>query len=108
MERSFAAQEIILVTGTSFSSRVSSSLAQPGAEGLQSPQEQLLEACWNGLLQEILPEICGLQRVDQKLFLWQVREGESILELDRSPFPTLKDVHWSIDPYEFIRFTCTN
>lgn len=108
METSFTAQEIILVTGTSFSSRVWSALGQPGAEGLQSPQEQLLEACWNGLLQEMLPEICSPQGADQKLFLWQVREGESILELERGPFPTLKDLHRSIDPYEFIRFACTN
>jgi hypothetical protein len=108
METQTQAQEIILVKGTSFATRALCPKDQGDPEGLPSAKEQLLEACWNGLLCEVLPEICGLNALDKKLFLWQVREGESILELDRSAYPTTKDGAWSIDPFLCNPLACMN
>ena len=41
-------------------------------------KEQLEEACWNGLLLPMIPEIYDLSEENKKLFLWQIKKGQFI------------------------------
>lgn len=68
----------------------------------RSEMEKLLEACWNGLLQEILPEIFEIPVGDERLYLWQIKEASHFLELELGEFEETRDVHFSIDPYSFL------
>jgi hypothetical protein len=99
-------QEILLITGTSFSSRGWIKKDEPGADpGSRDPlteKEQLQEACWQGLLREILPELNDQAGDDKLLYIWKIREATSFLELELGEFPDKKDGYFSIDPYAFL------
>lgn len=96
-------QEILLMTGTSFSSReIQENNDTPGKKNL-SEIERLEEACWNGLIQEMLPEIVTRSASDKDLYLWEVKEGSSFLELQYGDTPAESEAQFSIDPYAFLK-----
>ena len=64
MKTNSTQQEIILLTGTTFSAREWCE-RESNKENNLSDKEQLEEACWNGLLPEMLPEVY-LQEKDHK------------------------------------------
>lgn len=99
-------QEILLVTGTSFSSR--QCYEREGDTGRLNQKQQLEEACWNGLLGEMLPEIFLPSVPSHRIIVWKIREAQSFLELDLGEFPADKDQEFSIDPYCFLAMQCYN
>ena len=103
MKTNYIQQEILLMTGTTFSSRQWCE-KDPGRKNNFTEKENLEEACWNGLLQEMIPEICDRSGGDKRLFLWQIKEGNSFIELDLGEVPEEKDNEFSIDPYSFMHF----
>ena len=94
-------QEILLMTGTKFSAR---KLADNYAEDKTklSATEQLEEACWDGLLDEILPELVQKSREGKKLFLWQIRHCRSFLGIELSESSPIIETEFSVDPYFFV------
>ena len=108
MKQNSTQQEILLLTGTNFSNRQWSTKDDTSSKKL-TEEEKLEEACWNGLLPEILPEIFAETKAQKKkLYLWQVKEGASFLELELGEYPEEKDSYFSIDPYSFLAFRCSN
>jgi hypothetical protein len=93
-----AQQEILLMTGTSFSAN---QWFKKDDSANLSEKDQLEEACWNGLLLEMLPELSGHTGSDQQLYLWQVRMSSSFIELELGEYPAEKDHYFSINPYIF-------
>ena len=102
MKTNSTQQEILLMTGTSFSSRQWCEKDGDSNQKHLTEKEQLEEACWNGLLQEMLPEICIQNSPDKKLYLWQIKEGTSFIELELGEVPEEKEKYFSIDPYSFL------
>ncbi len=102
METNSTQQEILLMMGTSFSQRQLSDKRDPDCPRPLTEKELLEEACWNGLLKEMLPEICEEPDKGKKLYLWEVRETVSYLQLEFSQFPQTKEGYFSIDPYAFL------
>lgn len=94
-------QEILLITGTSFSTREWCE-NDSGKQNNFNEKEQLENACWNGLLQTILPEIFVRTDENKILALLEIREGISFIELDMRETQEEKDKYFSIDPYSFI------
>lgn len=94
-------QEILLITGTSFSTREWCE-NDSGKQNNFNGKEQLENACWNGLLQTILPEIFVRTDENKNLALLEIREGISFIELDMGETQEGKDKYFSIDPYSFI------
>lgn len=95
-------QEIILIQGTSFANRQYSEKAPPINKNYLTQHEKLKEACWNGMLKNIMPELFFMFTPDTKLYLWQMRECEKLLTLEMSEEPTPLDYYNSIDPYCFM------
>lgn len=94
-------QEILLMTGTSFSSRLY--CQDIGTiNKIYTETEHLQEACWNGLLPEMLPEICEWAFQNKTLYLWQVKENRSCIEIDIAEAPSMMERDFSIDPYAFL------
>ena len=100
MKTNSTQQEILLITGTSFSSRQCYQIDENNQNNL-TEKEQLEEACWNGLLQNMLPEIYE-HPVGKKLYLWQIKEAASFIEIELGELPEEKENHLSIDPYSFL------
>jgi hypothetical protein len=94
-------QEILLMTGTSFASRQCWQKKEETGRDY-SEKENLQEACWNGLLPRMLPEI--FQPVDKpvKLYLWNIKENKSGIEIDLAENPGEMEKDFSIDPYAFM------
>jgi len=73
-----------------------------GAPGLSMDVEKLEEACWNGLLKEVLPEICNMSASGRQMYIWGIRDYNSIMEIEIGEYPSVKDSFMCIDPYTFI------
>ena len=100
MKTTCTQQEILLITGTTFSSRQwceNNQNQYPLTE-----KEQLQVACWNGLIRQVMPEVFNLNNSSKLLYLWQIREAGSFIELQLAEFPAGKNKHFSIDPYSFL------
>ena len=93
--------EILLMTGTTFSSRQCYEKDDANQKNL-TEREQLEEACWNGLLPQMLPEIYELLGSDTKLYMWQIKEAGSFIEIELGDLPEEKEKFFSIDPYSFL------
>jgi len=94
------------MTGTTYLSR-----EWCGKEDNKSPlssKEMLEEACWNGAIQQIIPELFKKVEEEKTLYLWQIRSGSSFLELDLGEYPEAKDKYFSIDPYSFLGLQSEN
>ena len=100
METKSTQQEILLFTNTSFSSRQWMDKDATGKLNNMTPVEKLEEACWNGLVTQLLPEICEKPE-DIKLTLWEINVANSFLDLKFSEFPEYVEKEFSIDPYIF-------
>lgn len=95
-------QEIILVSGSRFATRQYIERDAADKRENTSGEERFKDACWNGLLKELLPEIFIMTGNHPGLYLWQMREAQFILALEMAEFPTEIDFHQSIDPYYFL------
>ncbi|MFT3679666.1 MAG: hypothetical protein QM791_05310 [Ferruginibacter sp.] len=95
-------QEVILVTGTGFANR--QYCEKDGTANLSklSVYERLKDACWNGMLKDMLPEVFMLSDPEAKLYLWQMREALHFFALEMGEKPSEIDNYFSIDPYCFM------
>ena len=93
-------QEILLVTTTTLSKRewckLNASKSSP-----RSYTEQLEEACWNGLLDELLPEILTKSSSGKLLYLWHIRHSAAFLQIEMSEIPVTIEKQSSIYPNFF-------
>ena len=94
-------QDIILVTTSTFSKREWCKTGVSDTDG-QTHMEQLEEACWNGLLCEMLPELIRQTACGRQLLLWHIRKGTSFLKVELSEFPPQLEEHFSIDAAFFL------
>ena len=98
MELSAIQQEILLVTGTRFLSRQH---FEDKRKNNLTEIQQLEEACWNGALKDMLPELIDQPYAD-RLFLWHIKEATSFIGISLCEYPDDKDNELSIDPYYFL------
>lgn len=94
-------QEVLLITGSGFANRQYQE--KDNTENLKnlSQEERLKEACWNGMLKDMLPELF-FQTWNAKLFLWQMREAQHFIAMEMAEEPVDIDYYASIDPYCFM------
>jgi hypothetical protein len=95
-------QEVLLMTGTSFSVRQCQERESLDSSKFLTENEKLIQACWNGLLKDMLPEIFLFNDSPEKLYLWQVREANQHFMLEMGDHPTWVNEYLSIDPYRFM------
>lgn len=94
-------QEILVITGTKFSAR---EWAEKNTEDNNkfSATEYLENACWNGLLDEMFPELIQKTTEGKKLFLWRIRHCRSFLGIELTESSPSIAPESSIDPYFFV------
>jgi hypothetical protein len=101
MNKNSTYKEILLFTGTHFSSMQYSERNGEETGKQFNERDQLKEACWNGLMPELLPEVFGKDDNTRNLFVWEVREEDSFIGLEMGEAPENIDRYDSIDPYRF-------
>ena len=108
MARNYVQVEVLLITGTSFVTANCVTKDDNPASRLYSEIEQLQEACWNGLLETMLPEVWIKPPNDGILCLWDVKEAAHFLELVLSEIPLPIDRRLSITPHSFLGYQVYN
>ena len=91
-------QEILLLTGSTFSQRQFCENHTKDNRRNVSEIEKLKEACRNGLLDELMPETF----TNKKLCIWDIEETEFSLQIELSEYPS-SEKRFSINPYYFLR-----
>ena len=94
-------QEILVFTQTSFAQKT---LAEKGDKNENTyPAEELEKAFWNGMLNEMLPELMlPIQEQKSEVFIWQIYSSEFSLLINTAETPDMaKDSH-SLNPYFFL------
>jgi hypothetical protein len=91
-------QEILLMTDTTFAKK---EWCEKDGQSNQitSTNERLEEACWNGLLNEMLPGVVQKSSTGKNLSLWQIIQRCSFLEIDLYESAVSDDQIHSINPY---------
>jgi hypothetical protein len=97
MKTTTTQQEILIFTNTRFSSREWVKKDDNEKNNLSS-KEQLKDACWNGLITELLPEICE-RTYDPSVTLWEINEANSFLALQFGDLNSKLENEFSINPY---------
>lgn len=101
MKKDKVQQEIVLVTTSTFCKREWCKM-EVSDISQQTYTEQLEEACWNGLLSEMLPEVMKQAASGRRLFLWHIRQGTTFLKVELSELPPQLEEHFSIDAAFFL------
>jgi hypothetical protein len=107
MKTAIIKQEILLMI-TPFSKIELCENNSPGSLHNQSYADQLEEACWNGLLDELLDNIMEKSAYGKRLCLWHTQQRASFLELELCDDPQFTGRHLSIDPYNFLPIMLNN
>ena len=94
--------EVLLITGTTLLSQDLHGKDDASRDRHLSENEQLEKACWDGLLQSLLPEVFDQMIRDNHMYLWGVKSADSFLQLDLSEAPIAVESQFSINPYSFL------
>ena len=95
-------QEILLITTTTFSKRQLCETDTKEKTRMLSHTQQLETACWNGMMDELLPEIMHPLAANKKLFLWKVDTRKFSLSIIKADRPPVQDGWYALDPHLFL------
>lgn len=100
MKKKFIQQEVLLITNSSFANRQWCKNGDK-TELNFTQEEKLEEACANGLIQELLPEIFNTTDA-AKMYLWQMHPGFSFVQLELGELPIAVERDYSLNPHQFL------
>jgi hypothetical protein len=103
MKPAIISQEILLFTGTSFTKK-EFCVINPfsGWAASPSPVEDLENACWSGMLYELLPELSMYALYDMKIFIWNILSAEHFILISQGTHPQPVTNETSVDPHLFL------
>lgn len=97
MENLITNYQILIMHNSRFFSKEFQEKYNDKYEQNRPASEKLAEACWNGLINEALPEIaCNLD-------LSQINEASSFLDLEYGEFGSTVEKEFSLNPYSFLQ-----
>ena len=100
-------QEILLMINTDFATK-NFSEKSAGDKTKPTQNEHLKDACWNGILKDMLPELFLYDDDQPKLYLWQLRDANYFFVLEMSEYPLEISESASLDPYRFLKMQQLN
>ncbi|MGG9962434.1 hypothetical protein [Ferruginibacter sp. SUN106] len=101
MNTSTHQKEILLVTNAGFFSQHWVKRNESEADKRFTQKEKLIDACWNGLAPQMLPE-CFNNSTDNELALWEVTDTVAFIDLDFWDGEAPSENEFSINPYIFM------
>lgn len=101
-------REILLLSASRFFQRDWCELNNNGNSKKLSQKEQLIQLCWNGMLNEMIPEIIYTAPGKKPLTLWEINESGNMLDLRYGEIDEEMNDEWSVNPYVFMTFAVMN
>ena len=89
-------QEILVFTETNFTKR--EWVEKKASAANDNKNDQLKNACWNGLVTDLMPEICE-RTYDPTVTLWEVNEADHFLELQYGTMNEKWQASMTLNPY---------
>ena len=108
MKNTSTNQEILLLSNSNFFKRDWCELNGNKNDKQFSQKEQLILLCWNGMLNEMIPEILQTKAGIKPLTLWEINESGNMLDLRYGDFNQEMNNEWSINPYVYLTFALAN
>ena len=108
MKKTSTNREILLHSNSSFFQKDWCELNNSGNSKKLSQKEQLIHLCWNGMLKEMIPEICVTEPGQKPLTLWDINDSGNLLDLRFGDFNQKLNDEFSINPYVCIVFAEMN
>ncbi len=105
MNNSTTIQELLLNVNSSFCKR--EWCEKDGKQQTLPPAERLKTLCWDGLLPEILPEIC-LKENNKPLILWELMGMSNTLHLKLGGYNEQLNPELAVHPYFVLDYMCNN
>jgi hypothetical protein len=102
MKPNITQQEVLVLTGTQFTSRTYQEKDAAETAKNLSEKEKLKDDCWNGMLNDRLPEAFALADPNAEMYIFEMREEQHFLVLEMGESPLEIDSFYSIDPYHFM------
>ena len=100
MKKQHIQQELLISTRTTLAKKVL--VETSGSNKGATTVEKFEEACWNGLLNEMFPELMPYNQSEPtKIFIWGIHAGKSYLLVDLADSPGVTESVFSIDPRLF-------
>jgi len=100
-------QEVLVLTQTSFAQKAF--IDDNRCDKKNCPVEELEKGFWNGLLNEMLPELMPpMPGPRSELFIWQITVGETSLLIDMAETPDIIEDSCSINPRCFLSISKMN
>jgi len=94
-------QEILLMQNTRFLVRTWLEQKDVFEKKYSTSGDQLKEACWNGLVTDILPE-CFDPGFRDQLYLWHINDAVEFISLNYGTTSPEQDKRLSLDPHVFM------
>ncbi len=101
-------REILLLSNSRFFQRDWCELNGNTNKKKLSQKEQLIQLCWNGMLKDMIPEICETETGKKPLTLWEINESGNLLDLRFGEIDEEMNDEWSINPYVYLAFSNPN
>jgi len=108
MAKKYVEVEVLLITGTSFLAANRIENDPNTADRPLSEIEKLQEACWNGFLETMLPEVWIKPPNGSILYIWDIKEAKCFLEVKLGEVPLPIDARLSITPHSFFSYQLYN
>jgi len=99
-------KEVLLVVNSSLFSKTWLKRNETEVDRNFSQKERIIDACWNGLVPEILPECFASE--DKALTLWQVNDADAFIDLEFCNMVEEKEKDLSVNPYVFMQVQAYN
>ncbi|MBS1737121.1 MAG: hypothetical protein JSS98_11040 [Bacteroidetes bacterium] len=97
MENLITNYQILIIHNSQFFSKEFQEKNNENGEQNRPSSEQLTEACWNGLINQALPEIAC------NLVLAEINEAASFLDLEYGQADSSTEKEFSLNPYMFLQ-----
>ncbi|HQW82877.1 MAG TPA: hypothetical protein PK987_00365 [Ferruginibacter sp.] len=109
MKKTSINQEILLNANSSFFKRDWCELKNGNNNNKAlSQKEQVILLCWNGILQEMIPEIFDIEPGKKPPTLWEINENGNLLDLRYGDIEMQMNDEWSVNPYVYISLAVLN
>lgn len=107
MKQKNTQQEVLVLTQTSYAQKAL--IGHNKADKKSCRAEELEKGFWNGLLNDMLPELMEpMQGRRSELFIWQISIGEFLLLIDMAETPEIIEDSYSINPCCFLSISKMN
>ena len=108
MKKTTQNQEILLISNSRFFQKDWSELKSNNTDKQHSQKDKLIHLCWNGMLNEMIPEILQPETGKKPLTLWEINESGNMLDLRYGEVDMEMNDEWSINPYVYLTFAIPN